>query len=290
MMRKTTRRLTYFLCVFAILSLASENADARRRRHHRKVQGKAQEELTEPELPIQAQPDAPVAIDRVDGNTVYLKATGSPTEGSTDPKPLVLDGLSDLQPIGVMRAAQGGKPYVLVRAKPCKECKQEPAIFIAQVGGSKVSRFVEPGRILDYRNRSTLMESRAFYGHCLSSKSGDVYLVFQKEKVDRKRQPQQSVVVIEPIVEAVEGGAMNDHLHETLIERHLPALSRTLHLVKGKVCREIESRNRVMASRPVDVSLKRQKATDQDDDDDDADAPRENQSDRDYDGNAPAKD
>jgi hypothetical protein len=95
--------------------------------------------------------------------------------------------------------------------------------------------------------------------------------------------------VVEPTTESIEGGKLYDHLHESLMERGLPNISRTLHFVKAKLCKEIDGRHRVMASRPVDVNLKRQKASDNDDDDD-SEPPRENQSDRDYDGAVPASD
>lgn len=253
---------------------------ARSRKHH-----KPRHTASEPELPVQLQPEAPVVIDHVEGNTLYFKST---TKGDA-PKPLVLDMLSDIQPIGTLRPAAGGSPYHLVRARPCKDCKQDPAIFIVQPGNPKISRYVEPGRILDNKTRATVMEARAFYGHCLGSRSGDVLVMFQKEKVDRRRQPQQSVLIVEPTTDTVEGGKLYDHLHDLLLERGLPSISRTLRLVKAKVCKEIDGRHRVMASRPVDVNFKRQKATDNDDDNED-EAPRENQTDRDYDGAVPASD
>jgi hypothetical protein len=246
--------------------------------------------VSEPDVPYQAQPEAPFVIDRAEGSTLYFKSTQPSAKAGANagevPKPLVLDALSDIQPIGTLRGAAGGNPYHLIRARPCRDCKQDPSIFIVQPGNPKLARFVEPGKILDNKSRATVMDSRAFYGHCLGSRAGDVYVVFQKEKVDRRKQPQQSVLVIEPQVDTIEGGKVYDHLHETLLERNFPNISRTLHFVKAHVCKEIDGRHRVMASRPVDVNLKRQKATD-DDDDDDSEAPRENQSDRDYDGAAP---
>jgi hypothetical protein len=285
MMRKTARWATRFVLVFAALSIGfqSENASASGHKKHKRSRRHAS---AEPDVPYQAQPEAPVVMDRVDGNTLYFKTT----DKSDAPKPMVLDTLSDIQPIGTLRGAQGGKPYHVIRARPCKDCKQEPAIFIVQPGNPKLARFVEPGRILDNRTRGTVMDSRAFYGHCLTSRAGDVYVVFQKEKVDRRKQPQQSVLVIEPTTENIEGGKLYDHLQEKLIERGLPNIAKTLHLVKSKACHELDGRHRVMASHPVDVNLKRQKAAEEDDDDDEGDSPRENQSDRDYDGAVPASD
>jgi hypothetical protein len=264
-----------------VLGLSSQNAMARHRKHK-----KAKPNAGEPDVPYQLQPEAPVVIDRVDGNTLYFKST---TQGDA-PKPLVLDMLSDIQAIGTLRPAAGGSPYHLIRARPCKDCKQDPAIFIVQPGNPKMARFVEPGRILDNKTRAIVMEARAFYGHCVSSRAGDVFVMFQKEKVDRRRQPQQSVLVVEPTTETIEGGKLYDHLHETLLERGLPSITRTLHFVKSKVCKEIDGRHRVMSSRPVEVNLKRQKAEDNEEGDDDAESPRENQSDRDYDGAVPAAD
>jgi hypothetical protein len=286
MMRKTAGWATRFVLVFAALSIGLQGESALAAGHSKKHKRSRRHASTEPDVPYQAQPEAPIVIDRVDGNTLYFKTT----DKSDAPKPMVLDMLSDIQPIGTLRGAQGGKPYHIIRARPCKDCKQEPAIFIVQPGNPKLARFVEPGKILDNRTRATVMDARSFYGHCLNSRAGDVFVIFQKEKVDRKKQPQQSVLVIEPTVDSIEGGKIYDHLHENLIERGLPNIARTLHLVKAKACHEIDGRHRVMASRPVDVNLKRQKAEEEDDDNDEADAPRENQSDRDYDGAVPAAD
>ncbi|MFL5815669.1 MAG: hypothetical protein ACJ763_19020 [Bdellovibrionia bacterium] len=254
---------------------------ARSRKHK-----KARHAVSEPDVPFQAQPEAPFVIDRAEGATLYFKSTQPSNNAGDAPKPFVLDALSDIQPIGTLRGASGGNPYHLIRARPCKDCKQDPSIFIVQPGNPKLARFVEPGKILDNKSRATVMDSRAFYGHCLGSRAGDVYVVFQKEKVDRRKQPQQSVLVVEPQVDTIEGGKSYDHLHETLLERNLPSITRTLHFVKSHVCKELDGRHRVMASRPADLNLKRQKATDNDDDED-SEPPRENQSDRDYDGAAP---
>jgi hypothetical protein len=71
-------------------------------------------------------------------------------------------------------------------------------------------------------------------------------------------------------------------LDEKLIERHLPNINTTMRLVRAKTCHEIPGRSRVMASRPPEVNLTRQKV----DEDDDVDETHENQSDRDFDGGA----
>lgn len=286
MMRKTTRRVPYFVFIFIALSLTAQSETSYAAGHSKKHK-RTHRASTEPDVPYQAQPESPVMIDHVEGNTLYFKTTN----GSEAPKPFALEALSDIQPIGTLRAANGGKPYHIIRARPCRDCRQEPVIFIVQPGNPKPWRFVEPGRILDNKSRSSVVESRAFYGHCLNSRAGDVYLAFQKERVDRRKQPQQSVLVVEPTVENIEGGKIYDHLHESLLERNLPNIARTLRLVKSKACHELDGRLRVMASRPVDVNLKRQKASEEEsDDDEESDSPHENQTDRDYDGAASTTD
>ena len=83
------------------------------------------------------------------------------------------------------------------------------------------------------------MDSRAFFGHCLATRMGsrdeddDIYIVFQRERVDRHGM-MSSVFV---------ANASSDFLREKLIERGMPSLSRTLWLIKMKKCHEIQGRS-----------------------------------------------
>lgn len=107
------------------------------------------------------------------------------------------------------------------------------------------------------------MESRAFFGRCLATRAADeeddVYIVFQKERVDRHHGLQSSVFV---------ANASADFLREKLIERGMPSLSRTLTLVKMKKCHEIPGRSRMMVLKPHGLNWRNLQPGDEDDDDD----------------------
>src|SRR5690606_18346983 len=76
----------------------------------------------------------------------------------------------------------------------------------------------------------------------------DVYVVFQDEKVDRRRYLQSSVYVAEAAKEIV---------REQLIERRPPRIKRTLARVRAKQCTEIKGRNRIMISERLDRTRRR---------------------------------
>ncbi|MEO5969557.1 MAG: hypothetical protein ABIQ95_06485 [Bdellovibrionia bacterium] len=187
--------------------------------------------------------------DEVKGTLVFSGPSGKV------PKPLKTD-LSNVKYFGTLRP-QEGAPYFLVSAKPCKTCQDEEAIFAVRPTDRKPAAFVYPGKILDPKSRALLFESRAFFGKCLPSR-GDLYVVFQQERVDRRSKLQSSVLISE---------AGKDHLDETLVDRHAPRIQTALQQVKRKQCREVEGRNRLMLSRPLD--LHPHSALGDDDDDDD---------------------
>lgn len=175
-------------------------------------------------------------VDEANGTLVF----GAPS-GMTPPKPLKTD-LFDVKYLGTIRPPEGA-PYFLVSAKPCKACQNEQAIFAVRPNDRKPTGFVYPGKIFDPKSRALLLESRAFFGKCIPSR-GDLYIVFQQERVDRRSRLQSSVLV---------GEAAKEHLDETLIDRNAPKLRTTLQQVKRKQCQEIEGRNRLMLSRPLDL-------------------------------------
>lgn len=220
--------------------------------------------------------DEPLHIDHIQGNVVHFKG-GPRGPGGNETKPLTLDA-SELTPIGMLKAAPGGNPYFLVSGRPCKDCMADPMIMAFQANNPKLYKFVGPGRVIDHKTHAVVMESRAFYGHCLYRKRDDVYLVFQKERVDRKRAPQASVFIAEPSVDPVESGRPLEHLHEVLLERHEPRITDTFKLVHSKACHEIESHDRITTRHPIDMNLKRQKLMEEESDDE---TTKENQTDRD---------
>lgn len=226
---------------------------------------------------VDAEVSAPLSIDHIEKSTVYFR--GGPSGKETPP--LSLDA-SNMTPIGMLRAVSGGNPYFLVYGRPCKECVAESMILAFQATSPKLYKYVGPGRVIDHKTHSVVMESRAFWGRCLMRKSEDVLVVFQKERVDRKRAPQASVFFAEPAVDAVQAGKPLEHLHETLLERHEPRIADTFKLIRSKACHEIESHDRMTARHPIDLNLKRQKLIEEESEDSAGDeSTRENQTDQD---------
>jgi hypothetical protein len=198
-----------------------------------------------------------VDFDRLEENIVFFKAPA----GATAPKSLKTE-LYDLKYLGVIRSSNDqatASPYFLFIARPCKNCLQDTGIYAIRPTGGKPTAFVYPGKVYEPKSRALVLESRAFFGHCLSRQSGDQYIVFQKERVDRRKQLQSSVLIAEP---------GSDHMNERLIERHLPRLQDTVRLVKSKSCHEIDGRNRLMLTRPLDINARHSSDADDDDDDD----------------------
>lgn len=158
--------------------------------------------------------------------------------------------LHDLQLLGKMETPDDGIPYFLFTGKPCADCIQDSFVYLIQPSAeaktypSPMMTFVHPGRILDSKDRSLLLESRAFFGRCLANVPSDVYVVFQKERIDRRRGLQSSVFMAQPT---------KDKVSEKLIEKRLPSMNETLRRVKRKECREIDGRYRVMLRKPLDL-------------------------------------
>lgn len=209
-------------------------------------------------IPSSAWAKSVLDVDRIENTTIYFKAS----EGGPTPTPLKTE-LTDLKYIGPLRpldSESGTPPYFLFSGRGCKNCQEDGAIYALRANGEKPTAFVHPGRLLDPKSKGLLMESRAFFGRCLWNQKDEVYVVFQKENVDRRHQMQPSVLIATP------GG---DHLNERLIERHLPRLQDTLRLVKSKVCKEIDGRNRVMNRQKL--NLRRSEASLEQADDDEKD-------------------
>jgi len=223
-------------------------------------------EPTSVAAPVQS---ATVDFDRLEDSTIYFK----PANGGPTPK-AVKTGLSDLKYFGALRPAgasdaANSPPYFIFSGRPCKDCLQDIGIYAIRPFGGRPEAYVYPGKILEHKSRALVLESRSFYGKCLAHQNDAVYLVFQKERIDRKNGLQASVLIAEP-------GA--DHMEERLIERRLPKLQDTLRLVKSKQCHEIEGRNRIMLSKPLDIRVRHSNDSDSGDEDEDT---KENQTDDD---------
>lgn len=190
-------------------------------------------------------------FDRIEQSTLYYKPANSTSVESLKTHLFELNYLGTLQP-----SSPEANNYFLFSGKTCQDCLEDKGIFAINPAEQKPVGFVYPGKVFDPKNHALLLEARAFYGKCLHG-HGDVYVVFQKERIDRRAHLQESVFVAEPGL---------GYLHENLIERHLPRLQATLQAVKKKTCHEIEGRNRVMQKKIVNIHPQ----ADEKDDDDDA--------------------
>ncbi|MEK6578274.1 MAG: hypothetical protein AABZ55_03530, partial [Bdellovibrionota bacterium] len=138
-------------------------------------------------------------VDRVEESTIFFRSLETGTQA---PKPLKTD-LFDLTYFGAIRSPDGtdglSTPYFFFAGKPCKTCQHDKTVYAIRADKSekgKVYSFTYPGKILDPKTGSVLMESRAVFGGCLRDQR-EVYVVFQKEKVDRRKFLQASVFVAE---------------------------------------------------------------------------------------------
>ncbi len=142
----------------------------------------------------------------------------------------------DLEVLGQMAAEDDGvPPYYLLSASPCKDCGDRRLVYLVRADGQVQSRFVYPGSVRDRGTHQLLLESRGFFGKCLSSK-GDVFVVFQKEKVDRRHGLRQSVLVAE---------IGKDQIYEKLVTSSHPRIRDVTARVKQKACQEIKGYSRV---------------------------------------------
>ncbi len=179
-----------------------------------------------------------IEFDRIEENIIHFKSSD---HGKTPP-PLKTE-LYEMNHLGILKNGKGGQPYFVFTARPCKQCLQDQGVYLIKPTGGRIESFVYPGKIVDSKTGNVVLESRAFFGKCLPKKD-EVYVVYQKEVIDRKRgsRVQSSVFIAEP---------GTDYLDEKLIERRLPNVNETLRYVKKKTCQEIDGRNRRMLSKPV---------------------------------------
>ena len=181
------------------------------------------------EAPPAEAPTGPVPlVEKIEGNTLYFKnENGSPVFPPLKTKLFDLNYFGALEPTG-----DDTRPYVLISALPCEGCKDQKALYLLRADGSSFNKFIYPGEVRDNKTGGLLLKSRAFYGKCLPNKD-DVYIVYQDEKIDRRRYLQTSVYVAQmgPV-----------RIEEKLITRtrDRPSLDRLLKRVKKKECFEIE--------------------------------------------------
>lgn len=189
-----------------------------------------------------------IGLERIENDLLVFNAP----QGMDAPKSMKT-GLFDLKHLGTLHPDEGGDPYFILTAKPCATCSEEKAIYAIRPDGTKPTSFVYPGRIQDSKSRATVLESRAFFGKCLPRR-GDVLVIFQKEKVDRRPRPQLSVLVAE---------AGREHFDESLIVRRPPSIQLAVSAVKRKACQEIEGRNRMTQKQNILLQASDQMGTDE---------------------------
>jgi hypothetical protein len=213
--------------------------------------------IAEPvKVPVKTWPEG-VVFDKIEGDTLHFKSqTGSPSG-----VPPIKSGLFEPKYLGFLTAPQGA-PYFVLLAKPCKACVEEPSVYFIRPGqnyapGEKHHSTVQPGAIYDNKTKAIVYEGRAFIGRCLDSNQ-DVYVAFQRERVDRKHGLVPSVFIARPGLY---------HLHEELRERRLPKLATTLKRLKSKTCLEIPGRSRNMLARPLDLKTRPDVNTEEDEED-----------------------
>jgi hypothetical protein len=136
------------------------------------------------------------------------------------------------------------EPYFLFSARPCDTCKDQSSIYALRPSLPRLSSFISPGKILDPKTKQTLLESRAFFGKCLIHEPSEVLIVFQREKIDRKKNLQYSVFIAQPT---------ETFLKEKLIEGHRPYLTQTLKLVQQKWCTEIQGTTRIVPNQSMSL-------------------------------------
>ena len=185
--------------------------------------------------PGQWPPD--IAVDHWEDDTIYFKVP----DGYPTPSPLKTQ-LKNLQIIGLLTPATSNIPYLLVAADTpdgnCAKCSPQPQTLFLMRGDSQYrSTFPLPGKVWDKKSGRTLVQSRAFFGTCLTDRSV-VYIAFQDETIDRKRRRsriEKSVFV---------GELTPTGMNERLVSRRLPNIKNVLRRVKKGLCTEIPGKQR----------------------------------------------
>lgn len=207
----------------------------------------------------------PLEFDQVDGSKIVLKHGGETPE----PRITIETKLKEMKFMGILRGPTE-RVWVLAAGKLGNELSAESHIFAFPSDKTKSTHFSYPGKILDPKTRATLFESRAFFGKCMTG-PGEEYIVFQRERLDRKRSLQPSVFIAKP---------GPTYLTEEIIERRLPNIQTTLKLVKSKQCFEIEGRNRLMLRKAMDLKPRRGMNDEEEEEEAAEETPKENQTDQ----------
>ena len=206
-------------------------------------------------------------VDRVENSTVYFKA---PSPGAS-PLPSVVTPFQEIQALGILgptpltlsTPVNPKEHYLLAAARTCPGCGTDRAVYLMKLTGGKPIQFTHPGRLVDPKTGAVTLDSRAFYGHCLTG-AEDVYLAFQKERIDRKKRRVR--IENSVFIARIE----SDFVHEELLHKGFPSLGAVIARVKTGSCWEVPGRHR-QQSGPI-VSLRVDQGDDSDDDVDESES------------------
>jgi len=180
----------------------------------------------------------------VENNNIVFQAA----DGVIPPSSLQTK-LHSLEYLGTLSSPEGHAPYLVISAKTCDQCDFPKNLFLIRADGSDIASFTYPGKIKSHLNGRSLMESRVFFGKCIN-KHDQVLVVFQKDKVDRRRYLQSSVFVAE---------VGQENLKEKLMVRRRPSIKSALNKVRKKQCQEIKGftrkSNRSLPSKEEDKPI-----------------------------------
>ncbi len=161
--------------------------------------------------------------------------------GAAEPAP-VKTSIANATFHGMMRTSDDSVPYLVLTGLPCAGCERQAAVYLIRGDGGVVERFVHPGQVTDARKGRLVYESSAYFGQCLRDKK-PVYVAFQREKADRRRFMQLSVLRVD---------IGTERLEEKLLVRRLPSESLAKAAVRKKICTRLPELKRKSADELLD--------------------------------------
>jgi hypothetical protein len=175
---------------------------------------------------------------RVEREKVYFKA-------GEEELNFTLPG-TDSKLLGETRFGPKGEKVFWFSFISSSQLSAEPKILPFRGLPEKIGPITYPGRIIDRERSEVVHESRAFLGSCVQGR-GELLIVFQRDRMDRKKRLQGSVLIIEPT---------SDGYKEELLTRHYPPLRITERLKKAGKCFEISGTHRQITAKLLRLNPK----------------------------------
>lgn len=173
-----------------------------------------------------------VEFDRIEGQSMFLKGFQE-----KDRRAVVETTLHDLEYLGTFRdEKEESIPYFLLRARTCSDCNHPKNLYAISADGQDAQILVHPGEIREEKGR-LIYQGEAYFGKCLPKNEAQLFISFQKDRADRRRYLQRSVLIAE-----VKENRMVDRL--LVRRREKPKRRSVLKQVKKKVCQKIDPINR----------------------------------------------